>query len=278
MMERASGRNPTNALFWYDWGRMLDKTNSVKEALQAYDKAIELSGAWQGSEKLPGLVWKRRSQLLQRFGRLAEARRDFLRSRNIAERPAGTPPNQIDLTPYYTSGFGDLPIAEEDYLTLNPRPLIEDGIEFDVRGIIHVNSGVYWETSAPYSVRGIAIRQKCRRLYFLHIGCNADTPIELIEGRTNAVYLMRYADGVEVPMPVIYGHHVRDEYPTADTKPLLDSGSAVGWLGIRTAGQTNRLFRTAWNNPRPDVMIESLDFITHSNKVVPFLFAITAEP
>jgi hypothetical protein len=156
--------------------------------------------------------------------------------------------------------------------------LIDDGIEFDVRGIIHLNSGVYWEISSPHSVRGIAIRQKCRQLFFLHIGCNGNTPIELLEGRTIAEYRMRYADGVEETMPVIYGHHVRDEFPNMDPKPLKHSGSAVGWLGIRTGGRTNRLFRTAWNNPRPDVMIESLDFITHSNKVVPFLFAITAEP
>jgi hypothetical protein len=224
------------------------------------------------------MAWRSRAKLLEREGRLAEARAANLKTANIADRLPGTPSNQIDLTPHYTSGFGDLPGSGEDYLTLDPRPLIQDGIEFDVRGVIHVNSGVYWETRAPFSVRDIAIHQKCQRLYFLHIGCNGDTPVELIEGRTIAEYRMRYADGVEETMPVIYGHHVRDEYPSADSKPLQHSSSAVGWLGIRTGGSTNRLFRTAWTNPRPDVMIESLDFITHSNKVVPFLFAITAEP
>lgn len=31
-------------------------------------------------------------------------------------------------------------------------------------------------------------------------------------------------------------------------------------------------FLTAWENPRPNVTIENLDFVTSSNAVIPFLF------
>jgi hypothetical protein len=270
--------NPTNALFWHAWGQFLAKTNRVEDALRAYDRAIQLAGPWQGRSRLPGMAWRSRSKLLLREGRIAEARADELKGRNIAVRPPGLPSTLIDLTPYFTSGFGDLPSPVEDYLTLAPGPFVKDDIQFDVRGVIHLNSTVYWEVNSPFSVRDIAISQKCRYLYFLHVGCNGDTPVELLEGRTAAEYRMRFIDGVEVPMPVVYGHHLRDEFPTTDSKPLRDDKSQVGWIGTRTNGRTNQLFRTQWKNPRPEVMIASLDFISYSNKVVPFLFAITAEP
>ena len=40
-MERAQSLNFTNAAFWNDWGRMLEKTNRFDDALQAYAKAVE---------------------------------------------------------------------------------------------------------------------------------------------------------------------------------------------------------------------------------------------
>jgi len=38
------------------------------------------------------------------------------------------------------------------------------------------------------------------------------------------------------------------------------------------------MFEMTWENERPDVAIESLDFISRKTGTAPILFAITAEP
>ena len=50
------------------------------------------------------------------------------------------------------------------------------------------------------------------------------------------------------------------------------------WQVTKPPGITLRLFRTTWTNPRPDLEIKTLDFISAMSKAGPFLVALTAEP
>ena len=100
-----------------------------------------------------------------------------------------------------------------------------------------------------------------------------------IAGVSACAYQMHYADGSEVPMPILYGHQVRSMAPWYDPKDPLDKGTKVGWSGTTPESKESlRVFVTTWENPRPEVAIESLDFVGDANRVIPFLFAITAEP
>jgi len=280
-MQRAVSLNSTNAAFWNAWGLTLEKSNRVDEAFQAYARAVQLAGPWQGRTTLPALAWRNRSNLLKRLGRLAEAASANLQSLHLAERHADTPPHEIDLSSYYNRGSDLGGGALDDFsLVLTGRVTLDltgTPIEFYLRGVIQLKSGnAGWDVDVPESVRGIAIRQKCRRLHFLHVGRVSGAPRD---GVTVGAYRMRYGDGEEVALPIVYGHHLRSLSPPFDPKDPLDQGTKVGWAGTTPESKEPlRLFLTTWENPRPDVAIESLDFVSSANRVVPFLFAITAEP
>jgi hypothetical protein len=62
----------------------------------------------------------------------------------------------------------------------------------------------------------------------------------------------------------------------------LAHGLVIAWQGAngksRPQGKTVRVFTTAVANPRPEVEIASLDFVSTMAQAAPFLLAITAEP
>jgi hypothetical protein len=45
-----------------------------------------------------------------------------------------------------------------------------------------------------------------------------------------------------------------------------------------THGGDKRVFIGTWENPHPELMVQTIDFISFPNPAVPFLIAITAEP
>jgi hypothetical protein len=55
----------------------------------------------------------------------------------------------------------------------------------------------------------------------------------------------------------------------------------VAWTGDNEAAQsqgaTLQLFKWTWANPRPEVKLESLDFVSAMTPCAPFIIAITAE-
>ena len=79
---------------------------------------------------------------------------------------------------------------------------------------------------------------------------------------------------------------MRDLRLARDPKEALAKNTKIAWEGDSKPawdGDTRpltqiRLFETAWENERPDVAIESLDFISRKTGTAPILFAITAEP
>ena len=58
----------------------------------------------------------------------------------------------------------------------------------------------------------------------------------------------------------------------------LAKNTKVAWVGETPAKSRHQLFETTWENERPDVAIESLDFISRRAGTTLILFAITAEP
>ena len=83
-------------------------------------------------------------------------------------------------------------------------------------------------------------------------------------------YLMRLADGRDEKMPVV----VRKEVLTMN--PVVAWSGQNGWT--RPSKSSIQLFKSTWENPRPEVKITSLDFVSEMKEGAPFLIAITAEP
>ncbi|MCI0746875.1 MAG: hypothetical protein L0Y58_15845, partial [Verrucomicrobia subdivision 3 bacterium] len=274
IMERAANLNATNAPFWNGWGLLLEKTNRVDDALQAYAKAAQLSASLPRGGTFPAVAWRNRSSLLRRLGRLPEASADNLKARGLSERQPDTPPHLIDLSLYYNRGLDRLG-PFRDYSGIPTGRVTLEGIEFDLRGPIQLKGGGGLQSILlPESMPGIVIQQKCRRLHFLHVAASAGA----VDGLTIGRYRMRYVDSQEVTMPIIYGRHLRTMGTEWDPKTELASGTRVGWTGTTPDNHPIRLFITAWENPRPEIAVESLDFVSSVSGVIPHLFAITAEP
>jgi len=103
-------------------------------------------------------------------------------------------------------------------------------------------------------------------------------------GETAGWLVWHYADGAIERVPLVYGQTTarfwRDLNQLAGEKDFPEpvwkhheSAQAVGkerWL---------RLYQQSWNNPRPNVVVTSLDFVSNRDcTAAPFLIAIKVEP
>jgi hypothetical protein len=203
----------------------------------------------------------------------------------IPPRDPKARPELIDLSAHYNAALTDSwhPASNMAGETGNdlselPRGVQKlDGVDFDLRGLIQV-SGTGGQNSRgpfPEAAKGIKVGLRCARLYFLHGTGFVDR-----EGQQIGSYTIHYADGQTNEIPIVYGEDVRDWWAynglAKETKR-----ATVAWSGKNKATQANglglQLFRRAWENPRPEVVIDSIDFEGSKARSIPFLIAITAE-
>ena len=92
------------------------------------------------------------------------------------------------------------------------------------------------------------------------------------------MYRIHYADGQQKEIPIIYGEHLRMIDLAEDSMEALARNTKVVLVGETRDKMRIRHFQTTWENERPDVMIESLDFISRRAGAAPFLVALTVEP
>ena len=198
----------------------------------------------------------------------------------IPDRPADAGEDQIDLGSHYNASLEDSwhhGTMQNNTLENVPTGLVEfDGVTFDVRGIVQLaGTSQIAESSArfPGIVEGIEVRRTAARLHFLH-ACGWNAPLFTKIG----VYTVHYADGQTRHIEVLYGRDVLDWWTPQDV-----TGSAelkVAWTGPNNSlpnGVPLSLYHTAWDSPRPDEQIESIDYASTMSSAAPFLIAITAE-
>lgn len=168
---------------------------------------------------------------------------------------------------------------------------------FDVRGAIQLaDNREPWLEGFVTSVRGIKIGQKLNRLQILH-GANihfleANYGYRIPSGQA-ASYWMHYADGSKVEFPIVNGqdvlkvawwpgwgaeHAESAEIVWRGTNSSLESYQIKDLNGDFTGKKELRLFKSVWENPRPDLEIASIDYVSsETHNLLPFLIAITAE-
>jgi hypothetical protein len=151
------------------------------------------------------------------------------------------------------------------------------GTAFDVRGLVQLGSA-HRDGGAlfPTNVSGIPLARHCRRLHFLHGAIWGTEPVGKQIGR----YVLRYANGESRERPIVLGQVVLDWWKTSATVTNA-AELVVAWQGenarSRREGKTIRLFKSTWENPRPGVEVQTLDFVSDLAKGAPFLIAITVE-
>jgi WD40 repeat protein len=267
----------TDPAIWLATGKALAKRNRDTEALEVFTKVIQFCGTQPDLKPLLTSALSQRGQLHKQLGRFAEAGTDNCAAFNIPARDPRTPTQLLDLSswlnrPLECENFS-IP-ATTNYLEGLPHGLHvlpgTGAVRFDLRGVVRLRCGAQQDSDPP-SAGEIQVRQKCRRLHFLQSAHNQEA-----EGAMVGAYVIRYEDGQRAEVPVRYGQHVRDWVLSAD--PGETPGAKVAWTGTHPTKGAIRIFEQTWENPRPEVEIATLDFVSKLTKCHPVLIAITAEP
>ena len=232
---------------------------------------VPLSGAKPGSlTETQAALYRDRSSLLSRLGRDAEALSDLSMARGIPPRDPQTPAELIDLSAFYNAGlkehWNDRTDNDNDLSELPSGLQMFGGVKFDVRGIVQLAGlGINKiEPGYPESVNGIAVDRQCSCLHFLQA-----TGWWMKGGTQVGSYIVHYSDGQHCEIPIVYGKDVRDWQ--ADQAKDLERASTA-WRG-----RNQRLLQSTWENPRPQIEITTIDYVSAMTTAAPFLIAITAE-
>ena len=209
------------------------------------------------------------------------------------KRDARATSAQLDLTELYTgvlhaAFYPVFSIPEYDnYLCELGSGLLElGGVRFDVRGVIQLRPHkdlepawqFYWDL-LPIRVESIRVREQVRRLQVLQ--ATACTENSVKDGAEVARFVWHYDTGQETS-PILYGQDVREwSWRPEDAVEPTSERSRVVWTGsnpfAREKGYQLRLYLTTIENPRPQEVVRSLDYVSAMSESAPFLIAITVD-
>jgi hypothetical protein len=200
----------------------------------------------------------------------------------------------VDLGPYTnqkrTDNFGSGRDGNDlKSLGKNSRTLA--GMNFKLGdGVIQLGSSLLG-TKKPTKVVGIKVGQPCTKLNILHatgygngstIGQPGDPgdPLFIADGTKIAEYKVRYDDGSNATIPVVYGQDVRDWWFAEGAKGV--TRGKIAWQGDNELAKSLncriRLYMTSWENPQPAKKIASIDYVKIGDgPAAPFCVAITLE-
>ena len=132
-------------------------------------------------------------------------------------------------------------------------------VEFDVRGIIQLSSRNLNSSRPGYptNVTGLAVGQASPRLHFLHAAAWGRS---VKKGVHVASYVIHYTDGAPQEFQ-LRAQEDLDEWQVAG-KPRDLARATVAWTGKNPRGQVVQLFHSRWDNPRPEAVIEKIDFVS----------------
>ena len=121
--------------------------------------------------------------------------------------------------------------------------------------------------SFPKRVDGIEVNANLTALDFLH-GCAhaADS------GAAVGKYVIHYEDGKTAAIDLVYSRSI---HAWDDQSAAMSYGFA--WRARAQDGRLIGVSELRWKNPRPDVKVMSIDFISEDTEASPFLLALTAE-
>ena len=202
----------------------------------------------------------------------------------IAARPKEASEKQLDLTSFYNASLVGTwhPTTQVSGERANDLAGLPTGIQtfegtvFDVRGVIQLQHAhtLYWRGRFSTRVEGIPVKQKIAKIHCLHA-----TAFGTRDGNEIGGYELHYDDKSKEWLPIKFGEDVRDWW--SYRPETLGPRSKVVWLGTNESSAANnagvRLFRTTWENPHPDRIVETLNFISLARDSAPFLIAITVE-
>lgn len=205
-------------------------------------------------------------------------------------RDPATPKQALDLSPHYTTPLDVATFSEPysaemipTYRDLPPGLVRFEGVPFDVRGVMQLALGEeegaynawFWEYW-PQAIRGIEVRQS-----FGHVHGLLAASRETVDGEEIGALVLHYADGEQRELPIVYGRHVRSKHTREGPNSHTELARVVWYRENVTPRQTprqGRLYKCIWVNPRPEVEVVSVDFVSRMAASGPLIIALTVEP
>jgi hypothetical protein len=193
-------------------------------------------------------------------------------------RPAAATSKQVDLSFFYNLTLHRNEAG--DFGTL-PEGLIALGrVCFDLRGAVCLNSrdGLRNGSEWPKQVTGIPVSQKCKKFHFLQATqWGGGQP-----GDHVGDYVLHYVDGEMRTLPIVYGRDILGWWLWGlAAAPMLPDNAIPVCTGqnalTRKADGSLWLFKSTRENPRPDVAVSSIDFVSAMADPGPSLAALTVE-
>lgn len=204
----------------------------------------------------------------------------------IPKRDPETPAQLINLSRFYTASLDDdWLVTAGANLQSFPRGMQRlAGVDFDIRGLIQLaGTSLYDEsemdeeakkTYYPERIENIPVQLYCHDIHFLHA---ASWWAEA--GETIGLYRIHYENGYTTDVPIQYLVTLRDWW-TAQDDPLPKDAD-IAWKGqhdpAKKAGCHILVFKFTWHNPKPELRVASIDFISLFKSASPYLIAITVQ-
>jgi hypothetical protein len=195
-----------------------------------------------------------------------------------------SPPVCVDLKKFFTASLTDslnsptsvksnnlaeLPIGRQTF----------GEVPFEVGGIVQLTGTKLQEWGRkefPAAVRDIPVGMRGRFVHLLHgAGGVFDR-----DGETIATLVLHYSDQSTNEIGIQAGLHVSDWWGNPRQQPRARN-SALIWTGKNEAirnyspKDSLRLFLTSFENPRPDLAIERVDYLSALKNASPFLLGLT---
>jgi serine/threonine protein kinase len=146
------------------------------------------------------------------------------------------------------------------------------GVPFQIgTGLIRVGSSI--DNSKPMRVEGIKVGASFRTLHLLQ--ASVGKPPFPPHGTLIGSYLVRYADGAQTTIPILYGIDVLNlSYGPKASDP---TEGKVAWKGQTRKKGGIRIYQCKWSNPKPGVKVETIDFVSAESVMSSFVLAMTRE-
>ncbi len=201
----------------------------------------------------------------------------------IPARDSRAAPSQLDLSDLYNVGLneawgpvGHLETIEQPTFGRFPAGLGQfKGIPFDVRGVVCLARADPWWMIFPQRVR-IPVARQLSKLHVLHGATHATAPTE--EGAPIGSYVLHYADGQDRECVIRRDREVRDWWVSSAPQGDCANGT-VAWKGPHPSrqGELLQVFKTTYLNPRPEIEVTSIEFVSKLVQAAPFLLGMTVD-
>ena len=273
---------------------------SIAGKLEDKDLLKVLTSAWVNAFDLNPST--RSTDLTKRAEILNEARLSLINSGasreeidNIENKIASPPRKSnlsdklIDLSKHYNASlfhYSNWHAGSENFdLRFLPEKY-KGPIDFDLRGVIQLNSGLDDDGKTaneyggvtmnykkfPNSVKTIEIDSKAQKAHFLvgaifgHGGTIGETAIKVI---------FNYSDGSKAEMDIKAQQDIFDWWSVGNAEKIPSEN--IGFLGENNLGNKRFLQKPIWINPHPEKIISHIDLNSGLIKMAPFVVAITIE-